>query len=105
VFENDLADAVPVVKASIGGTRILGRLCVGEHYLLFLNDRAILCPASELECSRLAVCVVIAVVSSGNKNGLLLPNTTTDQGKESHSERNRKHAIVFNFSSPLASSK
>ncbi|XP_047060264.1 eukaryotic translation initiation factor 6-2-like [Lolium rigidum] len=43
VFENDLADAVPVVKASIGGTRILGRLCVG------------------------------------NKNGLLLPNTTTDQ--------------------------
>ncbi|KAM0901303.1 hypothetical protein ACQ4PT_020060 [Festuca glaucescens] len=43
VFENELADAVPVVKASIGGTRILGRLCVG------------------------------------NKNGLLLPNTTTDQ--------------------------
>ncbi|KAM0917493.1 hypothetical protein ACQ4PT_009475 [Festuca glaucescens] len=43
VFETELADVVPVVKASIGGTRILGRLCVG------------------------------------NKNGLLLPNTTTDQ--------------------------
>eukprot|EP00163_Fabomonas_tropica_P030866 TRINITY_DN714_c0_g1_i2.p1 TRINITY_DN714_c0_g1~~TRINITY_DN714_c0_g1_i2.p1 ORF type:complete len:246 (-),score=59.66 TRINITY_DN714_c0_g1_i2:176-913(-) len=43
VFENDLADHIPVIHASIAGTRILGRLCVG------------------------------------NKNGLLLPNTTTDQ--------------------------
>lgn len=43
VFEAELADVVPVVRASIGGTRIVGRLCVG------------------------------------NKNGLLLPNTTTDQ--------------------------
>jgi translation initiation factor 6 (eIF-6) len=37
VFEAELADVVPVVRASIGGTRIVGRLCVGEH-LLFLND-------------------------------------------------------------------
>ncbi|GFY87669.1 translation initiation factor IF6 [Actinidia rufa] len=43
-FEAELADVVPVVKTSIGGTRIIGRLC------------------------------------AGNKNGLLLPHTTTDQG-------------------------
>ncbi|KAG6519960.1 hypothetical protein ZIOFF_016989 [Zingiber officinale] len=44
VFESELADVIPVVKTSIGGTRIVGRLC------------------------------------AGNKNGLLLPHTTTDQG-------------------------
>ncbi|XP_040384842.1 eukaryotic translation initiation factor 6-2-like [Oryza brachyantha] len=43
VFESELAGVVPVVRASIGGTRIVGRMCVG------------------------------------NKNGLLLPHTTTDQ--------------------------
>ncbi|OWM68346.1 hypothetical protein CDL15_Pgr004828 [Punica granatum] len=42
-FEDELADVIPVVKTSIGGTRIIGRLC------------------------------------AGNKNGLLLPHTTTDQ--------------------------
>ncbi|KOM35620.1 hypothetical protein LR48_Vigan02g177000 [Vigna angularis] len=42
-FETELADVIPVIKTSIGGTRIVGRLCVG------------------------------------NKNGLLLPHTTTDQ--------------------------
>ncbi|VAH76283.1 unnamed protein product [Triticum turgidum subsp. durum] len=46
VFEAELAYTVPVVKASIGGMRILGTLCVG------------------------------------NKNGLLLPHTTNDQGKK-----------------------
>jgi len=43
VFEAELADHIPVIKTSIAGTRLIGRLCVG------------------------------------NKNGLLLPNTTTDQ--------------------------
>ncbi|WRX10731.1 Translation initiation factor IF6 - like 1 [Theobroma cacao] len=43
-FEAELADVIPVVKTSIAGTRIIGRLC------------------------------------AGNKNGLLLPHTTTDQG-------------------------
>jgi translation initiation factor 6 len=43
VFESELADHVPVIKTSIAGTRLVGRLTVG------------------------------------NKNGLLLPNTTTDQ--------------------------
>ncbi|MCO5583017.1 hypothetical protein L7F22_036923 [Adiantum nelumboides] len=42
-FEAELADHIPVVKASIAGTRVIGRMCVG------------------------------------NKNGLLLPNSTTDQ--------------------------
>jgi len=43
VYENELADHVPVVYCSIAGCRVVGRLTVG------------------------------------NKNGLLLPNTTTDQ--------------------------
>ncbi|CAD5195839.1 unnamed protein product [Musa acuminata subsp. malaccensis] len=43
IFEAELADVIPVVKTSIGGTRIIGRLC------------------------------------AGNKKGLLLPHTTTDQ--------------------------
>jgi translation initiation factor 6 len=43
VFESELADVIPVIHASIGGCRIIGRLTVG------------------------------------NKNGLLVPNTTTDQ--------------------------
>ncbi|EFJ33414.1 hypothetical protein SELMODRAFT_270531 [Selaginella moellendorffii] len=42
-FESELADHIPVVKVSISGTRVIGRMCVG------------------------------------NKNGLLLPNSTTDQ--------------------------
>ncbi|KAL7754474.1 Eukaryotic translation initiation factor 6 [Sorochytrium milnesiophthora] len=43
VFEAELADVIPVVHTSVGGTRIIGRLTVG------------------------------------NRHGLLLPNTTTDQ--------------------------
>jgi len=43
VFETELADHIPVIRASIAGCRVIGRLCVG------------------------------------NKKGLLLPNTTTDQ--------------------------
>jgi len=43
VFESELAEAIPIVRSSIAGTRIIGRMCVG------------------------------------NKNGLLLPSTTTDQ--------------------------
>ncbi|KAK9810457.1 hypothetical protein WJX72_010976 [[Myrmecia] bisecta] len=43
VFEAELADHIPVVKTSIAGTRLVGR------------------------------------ITAGNKNGLLLPNSTTDQ--------------------------
>jgi len=42
VFESELADHIPVIQASIGGCRIVGRL------------------------------------TAGNKNGLLVPSTTTD---------------------------
>lgn len=43
VFESELQDHIPVVRATVAGCRVIGRLTVG------------------------------------NKNGLLLPNTTTDQ--------------------------
>ena len=43
VFEAELADHIPVVKTAVAGTRLVGRVCVG------------------------------------NRNGLLMPNTTTDQ--------------------------
>jgi len=43
IFESELSEVIPVVHASIGGCRIIGRLTVG------------------------------------NKHGLLVPNTTTDQ--------------------------
>jgi len=43
VFENELADQIPVIYCTMAGTRIIGRL------------------------------------SAGNRRGLLLPNTTTDQ--------------------------
>lgn len=46
VFEAELADHIPVIKASVAGTRLVGRMTVG------------------------------------NRNGLLLPNTTTDQGEQ-----------------------
>ncbi|KAG4997694.1 hypothetical protein JHK82_028467 [Glycine max] len=61
-FEAELADVIPVVKTSIGGTRIVGRLCVG------------------------------------NKNGLLLPHTTTDQGDSYYS------AVYFYSRMELSSS-
>lgn len=44
MFEAELADHIPVIKTSVAGTRLAGRMLVG------------------------------------NRNGLLLPNTTTDQG-------------------------
>jgi len=43
VFESELAETIPIVRTSVAGTRIIGRMC------------------------------------AGNKNGLLMPSTTTDQ--------------------------
>ncbi|KAF2591470.1 hypothetical protein F2Q70_00040937, partial [Brassica cretica] len=54
-FESELADVIPIVKTSLGGTRIIGRLCADGFFFTF------------------SVCI-------GNKNGLLVPHTTTDQG-------------------------
>ena len=31
VFEGELADVIPVVRASVAGCRIIGRLCVGMY--------------------------------------------------------------------------
>lgn len=30
-FESELADVIPVVKTSIAGTRIIGRMCAGMY--------------------------------------------------------------------------
>lgn len=38
VFESELAGVIPVVKTSIGGTRIIGRLCAGEGYKCYLSS-------------------------------------------------------------------
>ena len=43
VFESELADHIPIIKSSVSGTRLVGRVTVG------------------------------------NKNGLLLPNSCSDQ--------------------------
>lgn len=37
-FESELADHIPVVHTSIGGTRILGRLCVGNRHGLLVPN-------------------------------------------------------------------
>ena len=39
VFEGELSDAIPVVYSSIGGCRIVGRLCVGK-WINEWTDRA-----------------------------------------------------------------
>mmetsp|Transcript_14341 Transcript_14341/g.62317 ORF Transcript_14341/g.62317 Transcript_14341/m.62317 type:complete len:134 (-) Transcript_14341:562-963(-) len=50
VFQDELASDIPIVKTSIAGTRLVGRMTVG------------------------------------NKHGLLLPSSVSDQGKEKSSE-------------------
>lgn len=37
-FEAELADVIPVVKTSIGGTRIIGRLCAGIRFVSISFD-------------------------------------------------------------------
>jgi len=74
VFESELAETIPIVRASIAGTRIIGRMCAGADArtppppprpACGLPARPELTPAARLP--------------PGNKNGLLLPSTTTDQ--------------------------
>ncbi|KVI02993.1 Translation initiation factor IF6 [Cynara cardunculus var. scolymus] len=71
IFESELADVIPVVKTSIGGTRIIGRLCIGEYFMSFCNQYYDM-PIRLLKTD-FRYCFV------GNKKGLLLPHTTTDQ--------------------------
>ncbi|KAM7523938.1 hypothetical protein LguiA_013840 [Lonicera macranthoides] len=75
MFESELADVIPVVKTSIGGTRIIGRLCAGEDIVDSCSCFFLCCIDSSLykfQDDHLNIFV-------GNKNGLLLPHTTTDQ--------------------------
>ncbi|PPR87276.1 hypothetical protein GOBAR_AA33412 [Gossypium barbadense] len=58
-FESELADVIPVIKTSLGGTRIIGRLC------------------------------------AGNKNGLLVPHTTTDQAETVGREAGSVHRLEW----------
>ncbi len=60
-FESELGDVIPIVHTSIGGTRIIGRLTAG---VLYSN----ICPVQLLQ-----------VVTTGNRHGLLVPASTTDQ--------------------------
>jgi len=61
VFQSELASDIPVVKTSIAGTRLVGRMSVGWCLCLTVTSR------------------LPNISSPGNKNGLLLPNSVTDQ--------------------------
>ena len=60
-FESELGDVIPIVHTSIGGTRIIGRLTAGE-------------PLADTDYY-----YALISTSSGNRHGLLVPSTTTDQ--------------------------
>ncbi|RDY08240.1 Eukaryotic translation initiation factor 6-2, partial [Mucuna pruriens] len=76
-FETELTDAIPVIKTSISGTRIVGRLCVGKVFSLsFLNLKEYQSLPWIINQSRINLPFYWF---AGNKNGLLLPRTTTDQ--------------------------
>jgi translation initiation factor 6 len=61
-FESELGDVIPIVHTSIAGTRIVGRMTAGKHFSFFLTM-----VASEIK-GRI-----------GNRHGLLVPSTATDQ--------------------------
>lgn len=58
VFEHELSDHIPVIYGGVAGCRIVGRLTVGMYYIILF---------------------VVFKTHIGNRRGLLLPNTTTDQ--------------------------
>ncbi|RID68414.1 hypothetical protein BRARA_C00573, partial [Brassica rapa] len=64
-FESELADDIPIVKTSIGETRIIGRLCVG------------------------------------NRNGLLVPHTTTYQELQHLRNSLPDQVVVQRIEAPL----
>jgi translation initiation factor 6 len=93
VFESELADHIPVVHASIAGIRIIGRLTAGAPSFVFVIDCVthLMCQiyisvhACRAHCAHSffgipALAPAISCCRSpGNKNGLLVPATTTDQ--------------------------
>jgi len=62
IFENELSADIPVVKVNLGGTRLVGRMAVGMLTTVKKEKRFLL---------------ILSL--TGNKNGLLLPNGTSDQ--------------------------
>lgn len=61
-FESELGDVIPIVHTSIGGTRLVGRLTAGA-------SRSIYPEYSQAD----------NFGATGNRHGLLVPSTTTDQ--------------------------
>ena len=60
VFESELGSVIPVIHCTIGGMRIVGRLTQGKilfHYIYY----------------------IYIFNYEGNKNGLLVPSTCSDQ--------------------------
>ncbi|CCO30718.1 Eukaryotic translation initiation factor 6 Short=eIF-6 [Rhizoctonia solani AG-1 IB] len=59
-FESELGGVIPIVNTTIGGTRIIGRLTAGESF------------------APMHLFILIHVLL-GNRHGLLVPGSTTDQ--------------------------
>ena len=96
VFEGELADVIPVVHCSIAGTRIIGRMTVGMlsrlscNFLVVngtLSVKGVLRVPLPLWYGSLLLTIKMVEFSvpffggpfSGNRNGLLVPSSTTDQ--------------------------
>lgn len=71
-FEAELQDVIPIVNTTIGGTRIIGRLAAGAS-----RARASRVPLSEWPA--LTGSPSPATRPAGNRHGLLLPASCTDQ--------------------------
>lgn len=65
VFQDELASDIPIVKTSIAGTRLVGRMTVGQWNHVYHK-----------------LAYFWLVNTSGNKHGLLLPSSVSDQGKK-----------------------
>ena len=101
VFEAELSEHIPVVRTSIAGTRLVGRVTVGAASPCLRWGNAHVAPCEPL-CTGQSILLVALHwccsnkictgpcycewmdehegIAAGNKNGLLLPNTATDQG-------------------------
>lgn len=90
-FEAELGDVIPVIQTSIGGTRIIGRLVAGESLLLSPSHpgggpaqrhpthRRPLAQSGDSAFRRTSSLTCCVLPSPGNRHGLLVPSTTTDQ--------------------------
>lgn len=66
VFEQELADHIPVIHTSIAGCRFVGRVTVGKLSLFMLG------------CAGVSVLTTRNRMLVGNRKGLLVPSTCTD---------------------------